>query len=301
MKIKSLLSFILIITFLLSGCVSKKKFMALDAEHQSIEEQLSNCKSQLLESQKKVQVVNRDLEEENKLSENVKANKDEIITELRGQIKDLKKQREKQFTQVGDLTVLSQAANDNINQTIKQLERKDDYIKYILAARTKADSLNLALSINLKNVLQKGIADEDVEIKVDKTVVYINLSDKMLYQSGSYNLTTKANAVLAKIAKIIKSKPELDLMVEGYTDNMPIKNSCIRDNWDLSVKRSSSVVKALQTQFGVDPNRLIAAGRGEYNTLADNSTAEGRSINRRTRIILLPKLDQFYDLLKPTY
>ena len=301
MKIKSLLSFILIITFLSSGCVSKKKFMALDAEYSSIESQLSDCKSKLLESQKKVQVVNRDLEEENKLSENIKTTKDEIISELRGQIKDLKKQRDKQFTQVDDLTVLSQAANENINQTIKQLEKKDGYIKHLLAARTKADSLNLALSINLKNVLSKGIEDEDVEIKVDKTVVYINLSDKMLYESGSYKLTKKANNVLAKIAKIIKSKPELDLMVEGYTDNMPIKNSCIADNWDLSVKRASSVVRALQTEFGVDPNKLIAAGRGEYNTLADNATAEGRAINRRTRIILLPKLDQFYDLLKPTY
>jgi len=275
--------------------------MALDAEYASIEAQLSDCKSKLLESQKKVQVVNRDLEEENKLSENIKTTKDEIISELRGQIKDLKKQRDKQFTQVDDLTVLSQAANENINQTIKQLEKKDGYIKHLLAARTKADSLNLALSINLKNVLSKGIEDEDVEIKVDKTVVYINLSDKMLYESGSYKLTKKANNVLAKIAKIIKSKPELDLMVEGYTDNMPIKNSCIADNWDLSVKRASSVVRALQTEFGVDPNKLIAAGRGEYNTLADNATAEGRAINRRTRIILLPKLDQFYDLLKPTY
>jgi len=301
MKIKSLLSFILIITFLWSGCVSKKKFMALDADYSSIESQLSDCKSTLLESQKKVQVVNRDLKEENKISENIKETKDEIISELRGQIKDLKKQRDKQFTQVDDLTVLSQSASDNINQTIKQLEKKDGYIKHLLAARTKADSLNLALSINLKNVLSKGIEDEDVEIKVDKTVVYINLSDKMLYQSGSYRLTKKANNVLAKIAKIIKSKPELDLMVEGYTDNMPIKNSCITDNWDLSVKRASSVVRALQTDFGVDPNKLIAAGRGEYNALADNATAEGRSINRRTRIILLPKLDQFYDLLKPTY
>ena len=135
---------------------------------------------------------------------------------------------------------------------------------------------------------------------MDKTVVFINLSDKMLFQSGSHNLTPRANEVLSKIADIIKSKPELDLMVEGYTDDVPIKNACIEDNWDLSVKRASSVVRALQTQFNVDPNKLIAAGRGEYNTLADNTTSEGRSINRRTRIILLPKLNQFYDLLKPT-
>ncbi len=132
-----------------------------------------------------------------------------------------------------------------------------------MAAKSKADSINLALSLNLKSVLKKGIEDEDVEVKVDKTVVFINLSDKMLFESGSYNLTPRANEVLSKIATIIKSKPDLELMLEGYTDNVPIRNSCIEDNWDLSVKRASSVVRSLETQFGVDPNKLIAAGRGE--------------------------------------
>jgi chemotaxis protein MotB len=138
-----------------------------------------------------------------------------------------------------------------------------------------------------------------VEIKVDKTVVFINLSDRMLFQSGSYNLTDRANEVLGKIAQIVESKPDLEVMVEGYTDNVPIKNVCIEDNWDLSVKRATSVVRALQNQHEIDPNRLIAAGRGEYNALATNDTAEGRSTNRRTRIIILPKLNQFYDLLNP--
>jgi chemotaxis protein MotB len=134
---------------------------------------------------------------------------------------------------------------------------------------------------------------------VDKTVVFINLSDKMLYESGSSKITSRANEVLSKIAQIVKSRPELDVMVEGYTDNVPIKNDCVQDNWDLSVKRATSVVRALQENFNVDPNRLIAAGRGEYNTLASNDTSEGRSMNRRTRIIILPKLNQFYDLLNP--
>ena len=121
----------------------------------------------------------------------------------------------------------------------------------------------------------------------------------MLYQSGSYQITSRANEVLSKIAQIVQSRPDLEVMVEGYTDNVPINNGCIDDNWELSVLRATSVVRALQDQHSIDPNRLIAAGRGEYNTLADNSTAEGRATNRRTRIIILPKLDQFYDLLNP--
>jgi chemotaxis protein MotB len=148
-------------------------------------------------------------------------------------------------------------------------------------------------------VLQEGIDDKDVEIKVDKTVVFINLSDKMLYKSGSAEINTRASEVLGKIAQIIESRPDLEVMVEGYTDNVPIKNKCMDDNWDLSVKRATSVVRTLQKDFKIDPNRLIAAGRGEYNILASNDTAEGRSTNRRTRIIIMPKLNQFYDLLNP--
>jgi chemotaxis protein MotB len=225
--------------------------------------------------------------------------RNEQIADLKEQIKDLKLQRDKTVSQVGDLTVLSQSANDNIGETLRQLEGKDQYIRLVQAARNKADSINLALAVNLKGVLRDGIADNDIDVKVDKTVVFVNLSDKMLYQSGSSRLTTRANEVLGKVAEIIKSRPDLEVMVEGYTDNVPISNSCIQDNWDLSVQRATAVVRLLQKSHGIDPNRLIAAGRGEYNTLADNNTAEGRSINRRTRIIILPKLNQFYDLLNP--
>jgi chemotaxis protein MotB len=204
-----------------------------------------------------------------------------------------------QLNQVEGLTELSQSATANIKETLAQLERKDKYIHLLQAAKSRADSINLALAVNLKGALKEGIEDKDVEVKVDKTVVFVNLSDKMLYKSGSFQLTDKANVVLEKIARIVESRPELEVMVEGYTDNVPIKTACIDDNWDLSVKRATSVVRALQDKFGVDPNRLIAAGRGEWNTLATNETAEGRSINRRTRIIILPKLNQFYDLLDP--
>ena len=179
------------------------------------------------------------------------------------------------------------------------MANKDRYIYLLMAARSKTDSINLALAMNLTSVLRNGIEDKDVEIKVDKTVVFINISDKMLFNSGSHKISPKANAVLEKIASIIKSRPELEVMIEGYTDDVAIKTNCMDDNWDLSAKRATSVVRVMQKDFNIDPNKLIAAGRGQYNILASNNTGEGRSKNRRTRIILMPKLDQFYDLLNP--
>lgn len=290
----------LLAVFLLSSCVSKKKFSSMQTEYQdqlaTTNEELGKCGEDLNEYMRKL----RACESKMTTTDNTLRLREEQINDLRVQVEDYRKLRDRQVEQVGDLTVLSQSANENIKETLSQLERKDKYINLLREAKTKADSINLALAVNLKSVLQDGIADSDIEVKVDKTVVFINLSDKMLYQSGSAKLTSRANEVLQKIATIIESRPGLEVMVEGYTDNVPIKNECIEDNWDLSVKRSTAVVRALQTQYKVDPNRLIAAGRGQFNTLADNSTAEGRSMNRRTRIIIMPKLNQFYDLLNPS-
>lgn len=294
------------IAFVFSSCVSKKKYLGMqetmkkDLETANVQigklgEELNksmnradNCEKDKLKLNGQINTLNNTL-----------ALRQEQMNSLNLQLEDLKKQRDQQVTQVSDLTVLSQSANTNIGKTLQQLEQKDKYIQLLQAARTKADSINLALAVNLKTVLKDGIADEDIDIKVDKTVVFINLSDKMLYQSGSFNLTPRAYEVLEKIAKIIESKPDLEVMVEGYTDNVPMSTSCITDNWDLSVKRSTSVVRTLQTKYNVNPNRLIAAGRGEYNALSSNDTSEGRSMNRRTRIIIMPKLNQFYDLLNP--
>lgn len=223
----------------------------------------------------------------------------EQMDDLRSQLADVKAQRDKQLDQVGELTVLSKSANDNIKETLSQLEQRDEYIRLLQAAKSKTDSINLALAINLKGALENGIADEDVEISVDKTVVMINLSDKMLYYSGSANVTSRAKEVLGKIATIIEKRPDLEVMVEGNTDNVPIKTETIADNWELSVKRATSVTRVLINDFGIAPERIIAAGRGEYNPIASNDTADGRSKNRRTRIIIMPKLDQFYDLLDP--
>ncbi len=286
----------------LSSCVSKKKMFSLQTELDVANQQIGECGADL----NKYMNLLTECRQQNELLENQISNSEgnldvrqEQIKDLKAQIRDLKKARDQQAEQVGDLTVLTQSANDNIKETLNQLESKDKYIQYIQAAKSKSDSINLALAVNLKNELADGIEDQDVNIEVDKTVVFINLSDKMLFTSGSTSISPRADEVLSKIAKIVASRPDLEVMVEGYTDNQPINKSCIKDNWDLSVLRSTAVVKKLQTQYNIDPNKLIAAGRGEYNALADNSTIGGRTINRRTRIILLPKIDQFYDLLDP--
>lgn len=285
----------LVICLGMSSCVSKKQFASLQTELEAANKDLSKCGQDLNGYMKRLTTC----ENEAKNAQNQLKLREEQIKDLRSQIADSKQVRDQQIKQVGDLTDLSKSASDNIKETLSQLERKDKYIHLLQAAKTKADSINLALAVNLKGVLKNGIEDDDVEVKVDKTVVFINLSDKMLFQSGSSNITSKADGVLANIAKIIQSRPDLEVMVEGYTDNVPIKSDCVTDNWDLSVKRATSVVRTLQKNHGIDPNRLIAAGRGEYNALADNATSEGRSTNRRTRIIILPKIDQFYDLLNP--
>lgn len=282
-----------------SSCVSKKKFAGLQTELASTKADLERRGEMVNDFKNKLVTCEQDKQRADDAAKAAQASREEQMRDLRSQITDLQKVRDNQMQQVGGLTVLSQTASENINRTLAQLEKKDKYIGLLQAAKSKADSMNLALAINLKSVLNDGLDDTDIEVKVDKTVVMVNLSDKMLFTSGSYKISPKAYAVLEKVAKMLKSRPDLDMMVEGYTDNVKISTDCIDDNWDLSVKRATSVVRTLQSKFGVDPNKLIAAGRGEYNTLTTNDSLEGRSINRRTRIILMPKLDQFYDLLNP--
>ena len=302
MKIK-LLPFLLFTAMIFTtSCVSKKKFTALESERDMFKKQLAECDATTADYLRKLEMCN---DEKSKLEADFNSTKtnltfrEEQITDLKAQIVDFRKLRDSQLKRLEDLTVLSTSANDNIKETLAQLEKKDSYIQLLQAAKTRTDSINLALAVNLKGVLGDGLTDEDVQVQVDKTVVFINLSDKMLYKSGSANLTSRANEVLGKIASILKSRPGFEVMVEGYTDNVPISKPGIKDNWDLSVLRATSVVRVLQDKFEIDPNRLIAAGRGEYNALASNETKEGRSTNRRTRIIIMPKLDQFYDLLNP--
>src|SRR6187401_1259434 len=296
---RSYLSIVVLAILVLTSCVSKKKFGSLQSDLDLCNEQLGKCGESLNDYISKLQACETERNSLKTELNNMKSTQTSQVEDLKAQLADCKTQRDKSLSQVGDLAVLSQSANSNMELTLKQLAEKDKYIHLLQAAKTKADSLNLALAVNLKSQLNDGIEDKDVEIKIDKTVVMINLSDKMLFQSGSYNLTSKANDVLAKIAEIVKSKPDLQVMVEGYTDNVPIKTDCLKDNWDLSVHRATAVVRVMQNKYKIDPNQLVAAGRGEYNTLTSNSTADGRSTNRRTRIIIMPKLDQFYDLLNP--
>jgi chemotaxis protein MotB len=287
--------FFFIVAVSLSSCVTKKKFIDLQSRYDKAQTDLVKCGDSVQDYKDRLTAMSRTNQE----NETLKTQRDAQIINLNDQILDLRKTRDKQLDAVGNLTVLSKEANANIDKTLSQLEQKDKYINLLRAARTKTDSLNLALALNLTKVLANGIEDQDIEVKVDKTVVMINLSDKMLFTTGSAKISTKANAILEKIAQIVKSRPELEVMVEGYTDNVAINTDCITDNWDLSVKRATSVVRVMQQTFNIDPNKLIAAGRGEFNALTSNSTPEGRTTNRRTRIILMPKLDQFYDLLNP--
>lgn len=293
---------ILAIGLSLTSCVAKKKFTQLQTQYEKSEADLVKCGDSVQDYKDKLERMSRmqqEAESQKNMTLGTVQQRDMQISDLQVQILDFKNLRDKQLDAVGNLTVLSKEANANIDKTLSQMANKDRYIYLLMAARTKVDSINLALAVNLTSVLRNGIEDKDVEIKVDKTVVFINISDKMLFSSGSTKISPKANAVLEKIALIIKSRPELEVMVEGYTDDVSINTDCVTDNWDLSAKRATSVVRVMQQNFNIDPNKLIAAGRGQYNTLATNSTADGRTKNRRTRIILMPKLDQFYDLLKP--
>lgn len=294
--------FVLFVGLSLTSCVAKKKLTALQSQYDKAQADLVKCGDSVQDYKDKLERMSK-LQQESEAQKNATLatvqQRDQQINDLKDQVADLRKLRDKQVEQVGNLTVLSKAANDNIDKTLSQLATKDKYINLIQAARTKADSINLALAVNLKSVLSQGLDDQDVEVKVDKTVVMVNISDKMLFSTGSSRISPNANAVLNKIAQIVKSRPDLEVMVEGYTDNVAIKTDCIDDNWDLSVKRATSVVRALQQNFGIDPNKLIAAGRGEFNALTTNDTSENRAKNRRTRIILMPKIDQFYDLLNP--
>jgi chemotaxis protein MotB len=262
-----------VISILLTSCVSQKKYADLDAQYQTTKQELVDTKADLQSCL---------LEKEH-------------LSQL---IQTLKVDKDQSLKQVENLTVLTQASSDNIKQIIAQLSEKDKYINGIRAAMTKKDSINLALAFQLKKELAAGIQDEDIQINVEKTVVYISIADNLLFKTGSAVVSDKAKAVLGKVATVIASRPNMEVQVEGYTDNVPISTNCMKDNWDLSVARATSVVRVLQSDFNVDAGRLIAAGRSEYVPLQTNATAEGRSANRRTRIVILPKLDEFFDILE---
>lgn len=282
---KSILLFVISIS-LLTSCVSKKKLVAeqdkyakLNTFYMQVQDDLKKCREDEAEAARKRALLESDIASLNKQIDFLKENNNIVLNQLK------------------DLSVISSSQAESIRKSLDNIGAKDAYIQSLQGAIARKDSLNMALVMNLKGALN-DVNDTDVEIKVEKGVVFISISDKMLFRSGSYEVTDKAMSVLGKVAQVLNSKPEIEFLVEGHTDNVAIKNNCIADNWDLSVKRATSVVRILQTRFNLDPKRMTAGGRGEYLPLQTNETTEGKAVNRRTRIVILPQLDQFFQLLE---
>lgn len=266
-----------------TGCVSKKKYTELQTRYSTLQ---STNQSKINELEAK----NRECESNLSGAKSRITGLEEQLSAERSNLASLQSALDKCLTSAGQ-------GNVNIAKLVDEINASNKYIQHLVNLKNKSDSLNMVLTNNLTRSLSR---DElrDVDVQVLKGVVYISLSDNMLYKTGDYNISDRAGEILGKIAKIIKDYGDYDVLVEGNTDTVPISRPNIRNNWDLSTLRASSVVQALQTQYGVDPKRMTAGGRGEYNPVADNSSETGRTKNRRTQIIITPKLDQFMDLIE---
>ncbi len=279
------------------SCVSPKKleeekakynelsgnYLAMQAKYRDLQDELKRCQN---ESSAKISDLNTRryaLESQ--------------ISDLNKQIDFLKQNNNTVLNQLKDLSVVTGSQAESIKKSLENIGAKDIYIKDLQGSIARKDSLNMALVMNLKGAIG-NLDDKDINIKVDKGVVYVDISDKLLFKSGSYEVTDRAKEVLGKVARVLNAQPEIEFQVEGHTDSLPIKSNAIMDNWDLSVKRATTVVRILQDTYGLDPKRMTAAGRSQYVPLADNTTPEGRAANRRTRIVILPQLDQFFKLLE---
>ena len=262
---------------ILTSCVSKKDFMALETKQQETQDLLNSATVKL----------NKCLTDEAASSARLETMKD--------QLSDMRKSNQDLINTQGSLTTLTKKGADNLEKSLESLQERDLKITRLQDALTKKDSVTLAIVSSLKKAV--GISDPDIEVNVEKGVVFISIADKLLFQSGSYNVTTRAKEVLAKVAKVINSKPNFEAMVESHTDNVPYSKGVLVDNWDLSVKRATSVVRVLE-ELKVNPQQLIAAGRSSYVPLVENDTADNKAKNRRTRIIVLPKIDQFYKMIE---
>ena len=260
-----------LVALTLGSCGTKKKIAALEAKNKEIQDLLNTATVKL----------NTCLAEKDQLT---------------GQVDYLKKSNSDLINTTANMTTLTSKGAENLEKSLESLREKDLKITRLQDAITRKDSVTLALVTSIKRAV--GVNDPDIDVSVEKGVVYISIADKLLFKSGSYNVTDRAKEILGKVAKIVQDKPDFECMVEGHTDNVPIKNPVLQDNWDLSVKRATSIVRILQNDFGVDPKRLVAAGRSEFVPLQNNSTPEGRATNRRTRILVLPKIDQFYDMIE---
>lgn len=260
------------------SCVTKKKYYSLDTELKRVQANNNNCNDQL----KNAQSLNTDLTNQKGL--------------LTAQIEYLKKNSTEVLSALQDMSVLSSKQAESVKQSLENISQKDAYIKDLQSAISRKDSLNMRLVMNLKSNLS-DVNDKDINIKVEKGVVYIDISDRMLFNTGKYAVTENAKIILGKVARVLNAYPDIEFLVEGHTDTVPIHNACMEDNWDLSVKRATSVVRILQKEYKMDPAKMTASGHSEYVPVASNDNGEGRALNRRTRIIILPQLDQFLKLL----
>ena len=275
---KNVLFVVLVGGLLLSSCASKKDLLNCQTENKSLTESLQNAKEELAAKNARIAA----LEEQQKGMQ-------QLLKTSEAKYEKLQESLDKSLSNANQ-------NNISIEKLVDQINESNQYIRHLVEVKSKSDSLNMVLTNNLTRSLSKEEMKE-VDVQVLKGVVYISLADNMLYKSGSYEINSRAAETLSKIAKIIKDYKDYDVLIEGNTDNVPISKTNIRNNWDLSALRASSVVQALQNDYGVDPKRLTAGGRGEYNPVASNDTEVGKQRNRRTQIIITPKLDQFMDLI----
>ena len=276
----------LAVVVLLPACVSKKKYTAIQLSNQTLNEKLAEANRQLDACRGDKSVLEARVAEIQNKNEH-----------LKDQVAQLNNTNAALLNNVSQMATLSQKEATNLEKSLEQIREQDLRIRRLQDALTKKDSVTLALVVSLKSSLG-NLNDTDVTVNVEKSVVFISLSDKMLFQSGSTKLSARAKQVLEKVATVLNDKPEMEVLVEGHTDNVPISRDCIKDNWDLSAMRATTITRVLQNDYNVDPARITAGGRSEYVPLASNETPEGRSTNRRIRIVILPKLDQFFGMIE---
>ena len=293
MKLNQLILPISASLFLFS-CVSPKKLKTAETQYADLQTKYTQLQGDLSACND----AKSDLNRQKSGLENDNASLNNKITDLNKQIDFLKANNTSALKQLQDLSVISASQAESIKKSMENIGAKDSYIQTLQQQMAHKDSLNMALVMNLKGAIG-NLDDQDINIKVDKGVVYIDISDKLLFKSGKYEVTDQAKAVLGKVAAVLKNQPDIEFMVEGHTDNVPYSGGVLVDNWDLSVKRATTVVRMLQKQYGLDPAKMAAAGRGEYKPVTSNDTKEGKAANRRTRIVILPQLDQFFKLLEP--
>jgi chemotaxis protein MotB len=290
MKINALIVALFMGSTLVS-CVSSKKFQALT-------DQYGKLNNDLLAAQKDAKACRDEKAEAERQRAIADAQREAQLSALKEQNEFLKKNNNQALKQLEDLSVISSSQAESIKKSLDNIGSKDAYIQSIQQAASRKDSLNMALVMNLKGAIG-DLNDQDVNIKVDKGVVYVDISDKVLFKTGSFDLSDRAKTILGKVALVLKNQPDIEFMVEGHTDNVTLNgNKELQDNWDLSVKRATTIVRMFQKQYGMEPSKMVAAGRSEYQPIADNATEAGRSQNRRTRIVILPQLDQFFKLLE---